>query len=75
MWLAHVYRPLRHAAHKESRQFDVIVTENTFGDILGRASMLTGSIGMLPSTSLGAAKNRAMYEPIHGSARTQQEKA
>lgn len=54
---------------RNPRQFDVIVTENTFGDILSdEASMLTGSIGMLPSASLGAAKNRAMYEPIHGSA-------
>ncbi|MFQ5465231.1 MAG: 3-isopropylmalate dehydrogenase [Thermodesulfobacteriota bacterium] len=50
-------------------QFDVIVTENTFGDILSdEAAMLTGSIGMLPSASLGSSKNRAMYEPIHGSA-------
>ncbi len=54
---------------RNPRQFDVIVTENTFGDILSdEASMLTGSIGMLPSASLGATKNRAMYEPIHGSA-------
>jgi 3-isopropylmalate dehydrogenase len=49
------------------RQFDVIVTSNLFGDILSdEASMLTGSIGMLPSASLGSA--HAMYEPIHGSA-------
>lgn len=49
-------------------QFDVIVTENTFGDILSdEASMLTGSIGMLPSASLGNGK-RGLYEPIHGSA-------
>lgn len=48
-------------------QFDVILTTNLFGDILSdEAAMLTGSIGMLPSASLGAAK--AMYEPIHGSA-------
>ncbi|MBI1911608.1 MAG: 3-isopropylmalate dehydrogenase [Deltaproteobacteria bacterium] len=54
---------------RNPKQFDVIVTENTFGDILSdEASMLTGSIGMLPSASLGATKNRAMYEPIHGSA-------
>ncbi|MBI5970659.1 MAG: 3-isopropylmalate dehydrogenase [Deltaproteobacteria bacterium] len=54
---------------RNPKQFDVIVTENMFGDILSdEASMLTGSIGMLPSASLGAAKNRAMYEPIHGSA-------
>ena len=49
-------------------QFDVIVTENLFGDILSdEAAMLTGSIGMLPSASLGAG-SAAMYEPIHGSA-------
>jgi 3-isopropylmalate dehydrogenase len=48
-------------------QFDVIVTTNMFGDILSdEASMLTGSIGMLPSASIG--KGVAMYEPIHGSA-------
>jgi len=50
------------------KQFDVIVTENMFGDILSdEASMLTGSIGMLPSASLDA-NNKGMYEPIHGSA-------
>jgi 3-isopropylmalate dehydrogenase len=50
------------------RQFDVIVTGNMFGDILSdEASMLTGSIGMLPSASLDA-NNKGMYEPIHGSA-------
>jgi 3-isopropylmalate dehydrogenase len=54
-------------------QFDVILTDNLFGDILSdEAAMLTGSLGMLPSASLGApdAKGRrpAMYEPIHGSA-------
>ena len=49
-------------------QFDVIVTENMFGDILSdEASMLTGSIGMLPSASLGAG-TLGLYEPIHGSA-------
>lgn len=54
---------------RNPRQFDVIVTENTFGDILSdEASMLTGSIGMLPSASIGSDKRRAMYEPIHGSA-------
>ena len=48
-------------------QFDVIVTTNLFGDILSdEAAMLTGSIGMLPSASLG--KDKALYEPIHGSA-------
>jgi 3-isopropylmalate dehydrogenase len=55
-------------------QFDVIVTDNLFGDILSDvAAMLTGSLGMLPSASLGAAdpktgKRRALYEPVHGSA-------
>lgn len=49
-------------------QFDVIVTNNIFGDILSdEASQITGSIGMLPSASLGSTK-RGMYEPIHGSA-------
>ena len=49
-------------------QFDVIVTENMFGDILSdEASMITGSIGMIPSASLGEG-GRGMYEPIHGSA-------
>jgi 3-isopropylmalate dehydrogenase len=53
---------------RNPRQFDVIVTTNMFGDILSdQASMLTGSIGMLPSASLGSGK-AAMYEPIHGSA-------
>ena len=50
------------------KQFDVIVTENMFGDILSdQASMLTGSIGMLPSASLNA-ENKGLYEPSHGSA-------
>ncbi len=50
------------------KQFDVLVTGNMFGDILSDlASMLTGSIGMLPSASLNA-ENKGMYEPIHGSA-------
>ena len=49
-------------------QFDVILTNNMFGDILSdEASMITGSIGMLPSASLGATK-LGLYEPIHGSA-------
>lgn len=53
---------------RNPRQFDVIVTENMFGDILSdEASMLTGSLGMLPSASLGA-HNPGIYEPIHGSA-------
>jgi len=52
---------------RNPRQFDVIVTTNLFGDILSdEAAMLTGSIGMLPSASLGG--RTAMYEPIHGSA-------
>ena len=55
------------------KQFDVIVTDNLFGDILSDcAAMLTGSLGMLPSASLGApmenGRPRAMYEPVHGSA-------
>jgi 3-isopropylmalate dehydrogenase len=50
------------------KQFDVIVTGNLFGDILSdEASMLTGSIGMLPSAALDA-KGKGLYEPIHGSA-------
>jgi 3-isopropylmalate dehydrogenase len=50
------------------KQFDVVVTTNMFGDILSdAASMLTGSIGMLPSASLDEA-GKGMYEPIHGSA-------
>ncbi|MGB4586812.1 MAG: 3-isopropylmalate dehydrogenase [Rectinemataceae bacterium] len=50
-------------------QFDVIVTSNLFGDILSdEASVLTGSIGMLPSASLGAPGSPGLYEPIHGSA-------
>ena len=53
---------------RNPRQFDVIVTGNIFGDILSdEASMLSGSIGMLPSASLDA-RNKGMYEPIHGSA-------
>ena len=50
------------------KQFDVILTGNLFGDILSdEASMLTGSIGMLPSASLGDSK-LGIYEPVHGSA-------
>ena len=53
---------------KNPAQFDVIVTENMFGDILSdEASMITGSIGMIPSSSLGAT-TCGLYEPIHGSA-------
>jgi len=56
------------------KQFDVIVTDNLFGDMLSDvAAMLTGSLGMLPSASLGevdgkSGKRKAMYEPVHGSA-------
>ncbi|HEV2558676.1 MAG TPA: 3-isopropylmalate dehydrogenase [Microvirga sp.] len=56
------------------KQFDVIVTDNLFGDILSDvAAMLTGSLGMLPSASLGAedpqtGRRKALYEPVHGSA-------
>ena len=53
---------------RNPKQFDVIVTSNMFGDILSdEASMITGSIGMLPSASLGESKP-GMYEPVHGSA-------
>src|SRR4051794_22654035 len=51
------------------RHFEVIVTENMFGDILSdEAAMLTGSIGMLPSASLGEPGQPGLYEPVHGSA-------
>ncbi|MCB1504581.1 MAG: 3-isopropylmalate dehydrogenase [Hyphomicrobiaceae bacterium] len=59
---------------RNPKQFDVVVTDNLFGDILSdEAAMMTGSLGMLPSASLGAAdpktgKRRALYEPVHGSA-------
>ena len=58
---------------RDPKQFDVIVTDNLFGDILSDcAAMLTGSLGMLPSASLGApdetGRRRALYEPVHGSA-------
>ena len=59
---------------RQPRQFDVIVTDNLFGDMLSDvAAMLTGSLGMLPSASLGApdpvtGKRKALYEPVHGSA-------
>jgi 3-isopropylmalate dehydrogenase len=53
---------------KDPGQFDVILTENMFGDILSdEASQITGSIGLLPSASLGATR-RGLFEPIHGSA-------
>lgn len=58
---------------REPRQFDVILTDNLFGDLLSdAAAMLTGSLGMLPSASLGTTmangRPRALYEPVHGSA-------
>jgi 3-isopropylmalate dehydrogenase len=59
---------------RRPKQYDVIVTDNLFGDVLSDvAAMLTGSLGMLPSASLGAVegkseKRRALYEPVHGSA-------
>ena len=58
---------------RNPKQFDVLVTDNLFGDILSDcAAMLTGSIGMLPSASLGApdetGRRKALYEPVHGSA-------
>ncbi|MFN3076773.1 MAG: 3-isopropylmalate dehydrogenase [Alphaproteobacteria bacterium] len=58
---------------RRPKQFDVIVTDNLFGDVLSDcAAMLTGSLGMLPSASLGpvdaSGKRRALYEPVHGSA-------
>lgn len=54
---------------KNPRQFDVILTDNLFGDILSdTAAMLTGSIGMLPSAAIGDAGKPGLYEPIHGSA-------
>ena len=59
---------------RKPKQFDVIVTDNLFGDMLSDiAAMLTGSLGMLPSASLGeidpkTKKRKAMYEPVHGSA-------
>src|SRR6202000_1520645 len=53
---------------RRPRDFDVLVTENMFGDILtDEASMLAGALGLLPSASLGDGK-RGLYEPIHGSA-------
>jgi 3-isopropylmalate dehydrogenase len=58
---------------RQPKQFDVILTDNLFGDLLSDcAAMLTGSLGMLPSASLGAldatGRRRALYEPVHGSA-------
>ena len=54
---------------KDPRQFDVILTDNLFGDLLSdTAAMLTGSIGMLPSAAIGDPGRPGLYEPIHGSA-------
>jgi 3-isopropylmalate dehydrogenase len=54
---------------RNPKQFDVIVTDNLFGDLLSdQASMATGSIGLLPSAALGVAGKPGLYEPIHGSA-------
>ena len=54
---------------KNPKQFDVMVTDNLFGDVLSDiAAQLTGSLGMLPSAALGAAGTPGLYEPIHGSA-------
>jgi 3-isopropylmalate dehydrogenase len=54
---------------RDPKRFDVIVTENLFGDILSdEAAMLTGSMGMLPSASLGEPGTPGIYEPVHGSA-------
>ncbi len=54
---------------RQPKQFDVILADNLFGDILSdEAAMLTGSIGMLPSASLGATGKPGLYEPVHGSA-------
>jgi 3-isopropylmalate dehydrogenase len=54
---------------KNPRQFDVLVTDNLFGDILSdEAAQLTGSLGMLPSAALGDPGKPGLYEPIHGSA-------
>ena len=59
---------------RNPKQFDVMVTDNLFGDVLSdAAAMLTGSLGMLPSASMGApdkasGKRKALYEPVHGSA-------
>ena len=54
---------------KNPKQFDVLVTDNLFGDILSdEASMCTGSLGMLPSAAIGEAGKPGLYEPIHGSA-------
>jgi 3-isopropylmalate dehydrogenase len=73
--LSHMYADaLAMQLLRSPNQFDVIVTDNLFGDMLSDvAAMLTGSLGMLPSASLGemdpkTKKRKAMYEPVHGSA-------
>lgn len=73
--LSHMYADaLAMQLLRAPKEFDVIVTDNLFGDILSDvAAMLTGSLGMLPSASLGAedpatGKRKALYEPVHGSA-------
>jgi 3-isopropylmalate dehydrogenase len=72
--LSHMYADaLAMQLLRSPKDFDVIVTDNLFGDILSdEASMLTGSLGLLPSASLGApdatGRRKALYEPIHGSA-------
>jgi 3-isopropylmalate dehydrogenase len=72
--LSHMYADaLAMQLLRAPKEFDVIVTDNLFGDILSdEASMLTGSLGLLPSASLGApdatGRRKALYEPIHGSA-------
>jgi 3-isopropylmalate dehydrogenase len=54
---------------KNPRQFDVILTDNLFGDILSdEAAQLTGSVGMLPSAAIGVPGAPGLYEPVHGSA-------
>ena len=64
----HAGRLGRHAPDPRPRDFDVLLTENMFGDILtDEASMLASSLGLLPSASLGDGR-RGLYEPIHGSA-------
>jgi 3-isopropylmalate dehydrogenase len=62
-------RQRRDAAGRQAGDFDVVVTENMFGDILSdKAAVLTGSIGLLPSASLGPDDGPSLFEPVHGSA-------
>jgi len=61
--------PCSHVVCRWPKQFDTIVTGNMFGDILSdEASMLVGSLGMLPSASLGDGSGPGVFEPVHGSA-------